>query len=100
MRSIRSSMKLKTIFPFVLGGAALALSLFVYFEYIYMLGFPDGFITELGHAERKLAQIFIAASVIFASCFIYLGWMASRKEIRNRFTAGVLLYLVFMISIT
>lgn len=79
---------------------ALASSFFVYVEYIHMLGFPDGFITELAYAERRLARIFIGTSVILASCFVYLGWMAGRKEIGKKLSVAVFVYLIFIITLS
>lgn len=65
-----------------------------------MLGFPDGFITELGYAERKLAQIFIGISVLLGSSFIYLARMSSRERIGKKLSAAVFVYLIFIISIS
>ena len=39
----------------LLGLVTLILSFYIYEEYIRLLGFPDGYVTELGAAERKLA---------------------------------------------
>lgn len=93
-------MRLNRIFAYVIGCVALALSFLVYMEYIHMLGFPDGFITELGYAERRLARIFIGISFVLGSCFIYLGWVASRKEIGKKLSAAIVAYLIFIVSIS
>jgi hypothetical protein len=69
-------------------------------EYIHMLGFPDGFITELGYAERRLAHIFIGTSVILGSCFIYLGGIGSRRNIGKKLYAAIFLYLISIISMS
>jgi hypothetical protein len=68
-------------------------------EYIYLLGFPDGFITELGRAQRNLAYIFIGISVASASCFIYLGALASRKSIGRKLSVAVALYILSIVII-
>jgi hypothetical protein len=94
------SMRATRIFAYLAGCLAFALSLLVYMDYIYHLGFPDGFITELGRAERQLAYIFIGVSVILGSCFIYLGWVASRKRVCKKLSAAIVLYLVSIISLS
>lgn len=92
-------MKLTRIIAYLIGCVVLASSIPVYMEYISGLGFPDGFITELGHAERRLAYIFICVSVILGACFIYLGKAAARKGVGKQLSAAVVLYLVSVISI-
>jgi hypothetical protein len=92
-------MKLNRIVAFLLACLALALSYVIYLDYIYMLGFPDGSITELGYAERRLARVFIWVSVISASCLIYLGGVASRKKVGKKLSVVIILYLVSIISI-
>ena len=81
-----------------MGCVALALAVLVYLEYIHMLGFPDGFITELGYAERRLAGIFIWLSVVLGSFFIYLGKIALRKEVRRKLSAATLVYVILIFS--
>lgn len=89
-------MKLNRIVAFSLGLSVLASTLLVYAEYVYMLGFPDGSITELGYAERKLAFIFIGISFVAAACFINLGAAAAaaEKKIGKKLSALVVLYLI------
>jgi hypothetical protein len=93
-------MKLNRILAYLIGCIILASSFIIYMDYIYMLGFPDGFITELARAERRLAYIFIGISVISASCFIYLGSAASRKRTGKKLSVVILLYLISVISIS
>lgn len=81
-----------------MGCVALVLAALVYLEYIHMLGFPDGFITELGYAERRLARIFIGISIVLSSLFIYLGKIASRKEIRKKLSAATFVYVILIVS--
>lgn len=90
---------IKHILAFVIGAVALASSFLVYLEYIYMLGFPDGFISELDRAERQLAYVYIVGNVILSSYFIYLGWVAPRKEISKKLFVAIFLYLIFLLSI-
>ena len=79
----------------LMGLAALASSYLVYLSYVYMLGFPDGSITELGRAERRLAYVFIGGSVALAACFIHLGAAAGRKAAGKKLSAACVLYLMF-----
>lgn len=96
----RDKMKLNRTIAIVIGCLALASSVLVYVEYIHMLGFPDGFITELGYAERRLARIFIGTSIVLGLCFIYLATMAFREKIGKRLYAAVFVYLLFIISLS
>jgi hypothetical protein len=93
-------MKMNRVFAYLIGCIAFASSFPMYMKYIHFLGFPDGFITELGYSERRLAQIFIGISVILGSYFIYLGRMASRKEIGKKLPAAIFLYLISIITIS
>jgi hypothetical protein len=93
-------MKLIRIFAYLAGIATLAASFLFYLEFIRMLGFPDGFITELGYAQRRLAYIFIGASVISSVYFIYLGWMASRRAIGRKLSAALFFYLLAITGIS
>jgi hypothetical protein len=93
-------MRLKSLLAYLMGCIALGLSGLSYLKYIYRLGFPDGFITELEYAERRLAYIFIVISLIIGSYFIYLGKGAGRKAIGKRLSATIIVYLAFMISLT
>ena len=92
-------MKLNRIIAYLIGCLVLASSFFVYIEYIHLLGFPDGFITELEYAERKLAYLLIAIDIIFGSWFIYLGKLASKKKISKKLSTAIFLYLIFLVSI-
>jgi hypothetical protein len=94
------NMKFNRIFAYLIGCIVLTSSFLIYLKYIYLLGFPDGFITELGYAEKRLAQIFIGISVILGSYFIYLGTIALRKEIDRKLFHAMILYLISLISIS
>lgn len=92
-------MKVNRIIAYLIGCLALASAFLVYMGYIYQLGFPDGFITELGYAERKLAYIFIGISIILGSFFIYLGMAGARRLMGKQLSITVILYVVFMVGI-
>lgn len=92
-------MRLTRLAAYLLGCAAFALSCLAYTSYIYMLGFPDGSITELGYAERRLAYIFIGISLVSGLSFVYLGIIAGRKLIGKRLSLAVVLYLISIICL-
>ena len=82
-----------------MGCLAFVASFLIYIEYIHWLGFPDGFITELGYAERRLAYLFVGISVLFGAGFIYLGQIAPRREIGKKLAAALILYLISVLTI-
>jgi hypothetical protein len=92
-------MKLNRIIAYLIGCLTLVSSFPVYMEYIYQLGFPDGYITELGYAERRLAYIYIGISFILGLSFIYLGTAGARKRIGKQLSAATILYLLSVVSI-
>ena len=92
-------MKFSRLLGFTLAAVAFALAFLVYLEYIHLLGFPDGFITELGYAEKRLAQIFIGVSIVAGSCFIYLGSIGLRKEMTKKLSAAAVVYLILIVAI-
>jgi uncharacterized membrane protein YqjE len=102
--TVIDEMKLNRITAFLMGSITLVLAFFAYMNYIYLLGFPDGFITELGYAQRSLAYIFIGLSVVFSGYFIYLGTVALRKKIARPLSVAVALYslaivVVFLVDV-
>jgi hypothetical protein len=92
-------MKGNRIVAYVLAGIALVLSLLSYLNYVYLLGFPDGFITELGYAQRRLAYIFIGVSVVFSAYLIYLGTVALRKKIVRPLSVAAALYSLVIVAV-
>ena len=94
------NMRWNRLLAYLIGCVALALSFVIYLTYVHGLGFPDGFITELGHAERRLAFIFIGISIVLGSYSTYLGKVAPRKSIRNKLSAAITLYLISIIVIS
>ena len=56
----------------------------IYLNYVYMLGFPDGHVTEIESAERTIAYLFIAISVpvgLFCFASAILSSIATRRRI-------------------
>ncbi len=92
-------MNLHRVFACLGGLMALALAWFVYTEYIYFLGFPDGYVTEQGAAERKLAVVFIAVSVPVGAYLLYLGWIATRRKVGKGLAIIIALYLFFLFGV-
>lgn len=87
------------VIAYLMGGIAFIAALLIYIEYIHALGFPDGFISELGYAQRRLAYLFMAISLLFGSGFIYLGTIASQPGIGKNLAVTIMLYLIAALSI-
>ena len=92
-------MTLSRLVAYLIGGITFVASFLIYIKYIHLLGFPDGFITELGYAERRLAYIFIGISLLFGAWFIYLGQIAPRRGIGKKLAAALILYLISVLTI-
>lgn len=88
------------IAAYLSGGIAFIASVLIYLTYVYQLGFPDGFISQLGYAQRNLAYLFIGISVVLGTYFVYLGAIASRKLIGRRLAIAVFLYVVCIVIIS
>lgn len=84
------------ILAFLMGCFALVSSVFVYQE-VRLLGFPDGFLTELERAERILAYIFILTSFLTSFWFVFLSWRASQQRVVTKLCVTILLYTVLVI---
>jgi hypothetical protein len=95
----RSTMTLSRVVAYLMGCIAFVASFLIYMEYIYLLGFPDGFITEVGYAERRLAYLFIGISVLFGLRFIYLGKIGPQTDIGKKLSATIMLYLISIFTI-
>jgi hypothetical protein len=87
------------VLAFGMAGIALILSLLAYANYIYMLGFPDGFITELGYAQKRLAYIFIGISLALSACFVYLGTVLPKKFLSRSLAVAIGIYSLVIIAI-
>ena len=92
-------MNLPRVFAGLSGLAALALAGFAYAEYVYFLGFPDSYVTELGAAERKLAVVFVVVSILVGAYLLYLGWIATRRKVDRRLAIIIALYGLFLFGI-
>jgi hypothetical protein len=91
--------KVARVVAYLLAGVALILSFLAYMNYIYMLGFPDGFITELGYAQRRLAYIFIAMNILFSAYFVYVGRVTLQQEVTRPLSVGVALYSLVIVAV-
>ncbi|MBD2090321.1 hypothetical protein H6F67_10695 [Microcoleus sp. FACHB-1515] len=89
----------KRIVAYCSGSVILAIAFFAYMEFIYMLGFPDGFVSELQLIQRNFAYVLIGVSVGFSFYFFWLGAIASRRQISKPLLDAIVLYLLFIISI-
>lgn len=90
-------MKLSRAFAFAAGFAVWTASVLVCVEFVFSLGFPDGFISELQRAERNLAYIFISISIVLGLFFVYLGGAtAAENGVGRKLTVAACLYLIFI----
>ncbi len=97
---ILSHMRFNRPLAYLSGCVTIAASLLIYLEYIHGLGFPDGFITELGYAERNLARVLIVISIMLGASFIYLGVVGGRELIGRKLSVAIILYVTFIISVS
>ena len=67
------------------------LSLVVYM-YLDGLGFPDGHITELGRADRKLLTPFTGLGFLSGCYFLYLGIRTSKLRDNKQLLVGIVLF--------
>jgi membrane-associated phospholipid phosphatase len=93
-------MKFNRIVLYITAGVAFTLSYIEYITYIDQLGFPDGFISELGYAERALAWLFIGVSLLIGVYCLYLSWVAAKKDIGRRGYIPGMVYLLFIALLT
>jgi hypothetical protein len=59
--------------------ALFLLAFVIYANHVYLLGFPDGFISEQQRAQRQLAYVFIAVSVAVGAYLFYCGALVPRS---------------------
>jgi UDP-N-acetylmuramyl pentapeptide phosphotransferase/UDP-N-acetylglucosamine-1-phosphate transferase len=75
------------------------LALFTYMKYVYMIGFPDGFMSERASAERILFSIFSGVSILFGFYFFYLGWILIRENTTKKVVITGLFYLLILMFV-
>jgi heme A synthase len=66
------------VLAFLAGLVAFALSVYAYLER-RLMGFPDGFLTELDRAERCLFDIFIPVQVYLPALGSFSGMVGTKK---------------------
>ena len=84
--------RLSPAYPLSLAFLCLALTVYAELEYVYMLGFPDGFVTEVGAAEEKLAHLFEGMSLAMGMWFIYLGIAAFSEPVAKHVMYSFIFY--------
>ncbi len=84
--------RLRPAYPFALALLGLALTVYTELQYVYMQGFPDGFVSELGAAERELALRFQLLSLPLFVWFMYLGLASFSIDTRKRVLFSAILY--------
>jgi hypothetical protein len=91
-------MKWHQVLAFLFSAVTLIASLLIYLQYSHMQGFPDGYITELGRAQRQLGHVLIGISLALGAYFTYLGILASRKRITYQLGIAAVLYFIVVIT--
>ena len=86
------------IFAFLMACIAFMLTFGVYMKYIYQLGFPDGFISELAYAQRNLSYIFMAISVVVGLSFIYIAVINPKRMVKTLGMTSVLYLLLIVVA--
>lgn len=92
-------MKTTSIIALVLGVVSFLLGFFVYMEYVYFAGFPDGHITELASAQKKLFTIFTEIDAAFGLWFFCLFAIGMRKKINKKLYITSILYILFIAAV-
>lgn len=92
-------MKLKRLIALLLASAAFGAAILVYQRFVYRLGFPDGFISELESAERNLAFVFIGVSLAAGAFCVYLGRAKARMNVGVKLSAVIVLYSISMLCL-
>jgi hypothetical protein len=89
-RPANPSAVLHSCVPFVL-------SFLAYTHYVYLLGFPDGFISEQQRAQRQLAYVFIVVSLCIGVYWFYRS-TAQRLSVKSSLRIAAC-YLVFVFGV-
>jgi hypothetical protein len=76
----------------------LAIAAYIYSKYIYMLGFPDGHLTELNRAEKILFSTFIYVSIFLSLVLFYIGSIDPLFGIDRKIWLTLFSYLFLVFS--
>jgi hypothetical protein len=88
-------MKFKNIYPFALSILSFWAAQKLYFTFVFLLGFPDGFIAEREAAEEPLAIYLGWFFVAMGAVFIGLGVRSFRADVKSPvISACILIVLV------
>jgi hypothetical protein len=91
-------MKIGPIFPFSIAFLAVLLAFVLYAEFLFFLGFPDGFMSELDYAEAPLVATFNWISLLAGVWFVFLGVMARRRNVNKPFVVSCILYSILILA--
>lgn len=80
------------IFASLFGKLILLIAAFVYSNFIYLAGFPDGGISELGRAELILYKVFIIISIVLG--FYSFTLVNDVKALHKKLSYIIIIYLV------
>jgi hypothetical protein len=94
-------MKPHPLLLYCCGLAVFGMAGFIYFVNIYMLGFPDGYISDAGRFRRTASYVFIVLSAVVGVYFICLGVVAEnvKNDVRRRWLTSLVLYAIMVVII-
>lgn len=92
-------MKIRYVGAYFFAFIPCLLSIYIYLEFIYLAGFPDGSLTDLDRGEQILFKLFIIANVIWSLYLFFLIRSISRKKSDRTFYVSALVYIAFTVCI-
>lgn len=92
-------MKIGPAIPICLALLIVAVVAVLYMNVFLLLGFPDGFVSELDAAEAKLFTAFSWLSIGMSVWLIYLGVAARKQNVGKRLAASCILYCAVVASV-
>jgi len=92
-------MRIRRRYPFGLALFALLVAFYLWSQFIYMAGFWDGFISDLQRAEIPLFGLFNRLSLLMSCWFVFLGFMARRRDITTLFFYSCVIYLLLVLFV-
>lgn len=64
----------------------------IYLLSLRLMGFPDGYVTELERARRLYFYVYSGLSFVMGGWFVYRGWKAARQASSKATTLSILIY--------
>jgi hypothetical protein len=95
------SPKLDRILAYTTAALTLTLSTLLH-HHQRLLGFPDGFLTDLDRAQKPLFTLFITLNISIALWLIFFGSIAPRQNIRKKLSLTLIIHgliaLLFLLT--